>query len=57
MTITVPVIPCVMTLIPTIMFFIATSDEDKTIVTIAGAFVAGLSFLTSYGFCSLTGLL
>lgn len=57
MTITVPVIPCVITLVSTIAFLVATSEEDKAIVTIAAALCAGFLFLASYGFCSLTGLL
>lgn len=57
MTITVPVIPCVITLFSTFAFLVATSEEEPAIVTIAAAICAGFIFLASYGLCSLIGLL
>lgn len=57
MMITVPVIPFVSVIISLVAFLVSMTDEDKFLSVVTGAILAGLSFLTSYGFCSLTGLL
>ena len=57
MTITVTVISFVSAIISLVVFLVSMTNEDEFLSVVTGAILAGLSFLTSYGFCSLTGLL
>ena len=57
MMITVPVIPCAISLVALVTFLVSMTNDDKFLTVVTGAILAGLSFLAGYGFCTLTGLL